>query len=1435
MADSQFASIWQDAGDRYIQLTGKSLKDLPMPQTVEDLKKSVEWQNEQFKHFREKKVSQSNATGSQMRLIAVKQKIFSALNQALDPIESIGNMASGAATAVYQPAQQVFGAAMQLVTAARNVSAELDAVVDLLEMLKDFTVRLAVYKREDLSSELRTKLKDVLIIVMEVFARSLKKISDGTLGRIKAFTKNALVHKDNAMQGLLERLSKLTLAEDRLVSAETLVEGRQTARAVKSVQTSVDGNTAQLSQISHSMNRTSAGVDQVLDSFEDLREESRSSLLKKTLEPSPSAHDRLDEIQRQHIPNSGDWIRAEEPLQSWIASKTKFLWVSGHPGSGKSFLTYSIITYLRELHQQPGNTMPRSSLGFFFFRNGDQQMRSFEQALRDVAYQIAQTNPAFAKHIAKVVEDHPVPASLRSIWYRLFKEYFLRGDLAEKPTFVLLDGVDEALAEDRLTFLGLLRDLKTAGSNTKLHVCMIGRPEIGQEISNHLDFSACSIYVDPTKNGKDVQRFVERSIENSRVLNRVSESLKQEIFETLYAKAEAMFLWVRLMIAELSKKSRESAIREALHKAPKGLNDMLRHVLEGFSATLTEEDADDLNNMLACVALAKRPLTLGELNAMLRLRSANGDGVIYLEGKLRKQFASFFVLTREDNLTTANLQNRRGYLEANDFVHWVSEADEGMSDVENETNFNSNPDTTTISFTHDSLFHFFRDRTEGTVTAPGDNHPAVGVDLAEAQREVAKACINMIVRPTKENDRLLPYAKDYWNEHLADVQPNLFELSDKIAIGKALANMLQDSALMEVWCGAKSHAYFKPKDAEVLLLWLNDQDVLNASSWITFFWIQAMRWNPIELFEPTMRFHAKKWLTPVFNTTWNESNLMRTIFHYRKRKTGHVVDGLPKPSAEDVIATAEWFILWKNSDWYRHVGRVLEDFGHLKAASEYYSKAQKLDPSNINVSTDISKMYVGQRKFKEALELDAAVVKRAENDNTFTIGNAIFNRMAGCYEKLAYDIGTNGNLEEKNSLLSSALDNYKKAFSHGKSNFYWVQGAVKILHRLCNHEETLRSKDQVDGKQTEPGHSAMREPYKDIIDVLRSLDDSTVDDTTQLVKCLLEKRNADDTFWRVISLAAVEQQQLPWLEGKYKEALAHAEKHMHTVASAQLAIALGWLYAFRAGEESRAMQIWEAVAKAKIQPTAVTNAQTTPQLAALNNIGHYCLFKAVGEDQLAEPHVAKMEKLFSKYCTNTNGDSMLVETSLPRFLATWYHQNGRHEDALGIVKPYIIEGLAILSDDDPENDFQGYGYLADTLLAIGDYSNVFSIFHAMRPYRNGQAVIKSDSEPTFVSDEYDLGMVPVEEWSCVGNCGATGKIYDGLYMCPYDDSLLCEQCHMRLIDGKSLPNICSKRHGLIQIPILSPEQAFKKGEMLVDGQTMSFEDWKASLRTKYNA
>ena len=334
---------------------------------------------------------------------------------------------------------------MYLIQAARGVSASLDAIADLLGILKDFTVRLRVYNREDLSQELREKLTEILVTVIDIFARSTKIINEGILNRLKSFGKNVLLGNDKEIQSLVARLDKLTQSEDRLVGAETLVETKRTARMMSVVQVSMGENTAKLEHLAVSTSEVSAGVGQVLDVLEESKAQAMQDkdlkhmeAAKKMLNPSVLAQDRFDEIKREHVPNSGDWIRSEETFQDWVSSNAPILWVSGTPGSGKSFLTYNMITYLYERHQDTGGHAVHTSVGYFFFRDNKDQTRSFERALQDVSYQIAQNDQAYAKHLVNVSHSDPDVASIRSAWQRLFLDFYVRGDFVESSAFIIL-------------------------------------------------------------------------------------------------------------------------------------------------------------------------------------------------------------------------------------------------------------------------------------------------------------------------------------------------------------------------------------------------------------------------------------------------------------------------------------------------------------------------------------------------------------------------------------------------------------------------------------------------------------------------------------------------------------------------------------------------------------------------------------------------------------------------------------------------------------------------------------------------------------------------------------------------------------------------------------------------------------------------------------
>jgi hypothetical protein len=118
---SQFAAIWAAAKEQYKAATGEDLDDpsFPHPTSTDDMLGSLARQNDEFKHFREKRAV-----------------LYSVLKDTCKPIELVGHLAAGGAHLVFPPSTVCFGAAMYLINAAHGVSASYDAIADLLKTLK---------------------------------------------------------------------------------------------------------------------------------------------------------------------------------------------------------------------------------------------------------------------------------------------------------------------------------------------------------------------------------------------------------------------------------------------------------------------------------------------------------------------------------------------------------------------------------------------------------------------------------------------------------------------------------------------------------------------------------------------------------------------------------------------------------------------------------------------------------------------------------------------------------------------------------------------------------------------------------------------------------------------------------------------------------------------------------------------------------------------------------------------------------------------------------------------------------------------------------------------------------------------------------------------------------------------------------------------------
>ncbi len=129
----------------------------------------------------------------------------------------------------------IFAAVQHLISAARGVSDKYDAIINLMESLRDFTVRLETYARQVISDSLGARLTEIVLALIEVLAISREAIKHGrfwSLGK-------SIIGENKAAEAAMAKLGRLVEGERGLVQAETLTEVKSITTGVAGIDTKV--------------------------------------------------------------------------------------------------------------------------------------------------------------------------------------------------------------------------------------------------------------------------------------------------------------------------------------------------------------------------------------------------------------------------------------------------------------------------------------------------------------------------------------------------------------------------------------------------------------------------------------------------------------------------------------------------------------------------------------------------------------------------------------------------------------------------------------------------------------------------------------------------------------------------------------------------------------------------------------------------------------------------------------------------------------------------------------------------------------------------------------------------------------------------------------------------------------------------------------------
>ncbi|EXJ54732.1 hypothetical protein A1O7_10073 [Cladophialophora yegresii CBS 114405] len=306
------------------------------------------------------------------------------------------------------------------------------------------------------------------------------------------------------------------------------------------------------------------------------------------------------DVLRAREPGTGKWLISHPLFQFLINGELQALWLHGMPGAGKTFLSAAAIDHLER--------SSTSTIAYFFFDFKDSEKQLTEAMIRSVAAQLEnEASPhCLSPELECLYSKCCGSGKNREPTLDEAVNLLISYSVGESSTYLVLDALDEC--RDRVNLISVLRKLREIAPNIKLFVTSRRETDLVDGLTEDR-FQGSPIEGDALMD--NIRLYIRSTLANDRLLQKLPEDLKDHIQRTLVEGSQ--FRWVRCQIDVIRSLKRPKAIKEALRKLPKTLDETYERILLQLSETGSEDSTDLLRKIFIFLAFGKRPMTLPEL------------------------------------------------------------------------------------------------------------------------------------------------------------------------------------------------------------------------------------------------------------------------------------------------------------------------------------------------------------------------------------------------------------------------------------------------------------------------------------------------------------------------------------------------------------------------------------------------------------------------------------------------------------------------------------------------------------------------------------------------------------------------------------------------------------------------------------------------------
>ena len=320
-----------------------------------------------------------------------------------------------------------------------------------------------------------------------------------------------------------------------------------------------------------------------------------------------SAEADLSALRIKVLDGTAQWIISRQEFVDWVESAPSAMpnifWLVGQPATGKTALAKSVVTHLKNQKQ---------CCAYYFFSSGHQLKRTAAYCLQSIAFQFAQVNDKFRKHLCDLIEVCGVgfnsqTQSFHIIWEKVFQGILLKLEL-QKPLFLVLDGINESDSPDFLKCILKMQSL------APIKLFLTSRPT-KMLLSLEENSLRTTLFLREEDTADDIRAYVHNIISDALPDD---PELQGDVTSQVLAKASGSFLWVKLALERLEDNwHTKDNIQKVLNEVPIGMEPLYQQMLGKVTAQSPKIELM-AKRILTWATCSWRPLRVAELEIALQ-------------------------------------------------------------------------------------------------------------------------------------------------------------------------------------------------------------------------------------------------------------------------------------------------------------------------------------------------------------------------------------------------------------------------------------------------------------------------------------------------------------------------------------------------------------------------------------------------------------------------------------------------------------------------------------------------------------------------------------------------------------------------------------------------------------------------------------------------